>query len=809
MPPVTPILQPGVGAIPGDHYLRATPETVLWGRLPCKADAPVLRIRSGQSVTIDTVSHEGILEDHGKDPLGYFSGHGVAPDAVLEDAIAIAAQLSRDPATDGPHVVTGPVFVEGAELGDVLRITVEKLAPRVPYGVISNRHGKGALVGELPRGDWHVSVFTPVERRDGRLFGLLPIVDDGERVVSFPLAPFLGTMGVAVAGSERPHSVPPGPHGGNIDINLLVEGTALYLPVQVEGALAYVGDPHFAQGDGEVALTALEASLRATLRFDVIPRAQALAEFGELAGPLVRTPEYLVPTGLDPDLNEAMRRCVRAALTLLEARYGMAEHLAYAYLSAATDFNISQVVDIVCGVHARIRVSDFEGRTDAAGPAPHEIAAPAAGDGPGSSTAPAAGGGPGSSSAADPAPFDRTVWRTVGDPLWQGAWEGPLAGLTVAVKDLFAIAGYRIGAGNPAFLDEARPEKTTAPAVADLLRGGASLRGIARTDEFAYSIAGDNVHYGTPPNPAAPGALPGGSSSGPAAAVALGHAEVGLATDTAGSIRVPASYQGLWGLRTTHGLVPRQGLVPLAQSFDTVGWLARDGETLQRVADWCLSYDSSESTENVFGASDDDLAWRFLVPDEVLAAAEPQARAAFEALVARLQESDTAEVDTVSIGDLGDYLVPFRTVQGAEAWRNHGEWVEKHPGALGPAVAERFRAASVITSEEEDDARRDLAPFAARLQALTADAVLLMPTVPGPAPRRTAAGADIDAARTATLRMTTPAAVAGLPSLSVPLLRVPAAGGAPAPVGACLISRAGTDVALVRLARRLAEAVRE
>ena len=132
-----------------------------------------------------------------------------------------------------------------------------------------------------------------------------------------------------------------------------------YLPVQVPGALAYVGDPHFAQGDGEVALTALEASLRATLRFDVVPRATARAEFGDITGPLVRTSEYLVPTGLDPDLGEAMRKAVRAALDLLHARYGMDEHLAYAYLSAATDFDISQVVDIVCGVHARIRESDF------------------------------------------------------------------------------------------------------------------------------------------------------------------------------------------------------------------------------------------------------------------------------------------------------------------------------------------------------------------------------------------------------------------------------------------------------------------
>ncbi len=353
------VLQPGAGALPGDHYLPASPETVLWGRLPCAADAAVLTIRSGETVTIDTVSHEGILEDHGKDPLGYFTGQGVAPEAVLEDAIAIAAGLSRDPAADGPHVVTGPIRIEGAEPGDLLRIVVVDLQPRVPYGVISNRHGRGALVGELPRGDSHVSVFTPVEERDGRLVGLLPAVDGGERTVTFPLAPFLGTMGVAVAGAERPHSVPPGSHGGNIDINLLVEGTSLYLPVQVAGALAYVGDPHFAQGDGEVALTALEASLRATLRFEVIPRAEALAEFGEVAGPLVRTTEYLVPTGLHPDLNEAMRACVRAALTLVEARWGMQEHLAYAYLSAATDFDISQVVDIVCGVHARIRESDF------------------------------------------------------------------------------------------------------------------------------------------------------------------------------------------------------------------------------------------------------------------------------------------------------------------------------------------------------------------------------------------------------------------------------------------------------------------
>lgn len=354
------ILQPGTGAIQGDVYLPADTEHVHWGRLPCEADTPVLTVSPGTTVTIDTISHEGILEDQGKDPLCYFGGHGVPPQAVLTDAIAVAAQLARDVHQDGPHVVTGPIRVEGAEVGDLLALTVLETTPRVPYGVISNRHGRGALPGELPRTPGTVSVFASINECNGVLMGRLPLVAGGEPVVEFPLYPFLGVMGVAVAGQDRPHSVPPGPHGGNIDINLLGPGSTLYLPVQVPGALAYVGDPHFAQGDGEVALTALEASLRVTLRFDLVKRVDALAEFGEVLGPLGRADGYLVPTGMDSDLNEAVRACVRQALSLIQARWGMDEHLAYAYLSAATDFRISQVVDLVTGVHARIRETDFE-----------------------------------------------------------------------------------------------------------------------------------------------------------------------------------------------------------------------------------------------------------------------------------------------------------------------------------------------------------------------------------------------------------------------------------------------------------------
>ncbi|TNC21087.1 acetamidase/formamidase family protein [Amycolatopsis alkalitolerans] len=354
-------LQPGSGRIPARHYLPTEPGTYLWGRLPSEADVAVLKVSPGEEVTIDTVSHEGILEDQGRDPLGFFGSHGVDPANVLSDAIAIARSGVRDTANDGPHVVTGPIVVDGAQPGDLLTMTVVETTPRVGYGVISNRHGRGALSGEFPLGAGNISVFADVATAvDGTLVGRLPLTEGAERSIRFPLAPFLGIMGVATKG-ERLHSVPPGAHGGNIDINLLQAGASLHLPVRVPGALAYLGDPHFAQGDGEVALTAMEASLRATVRFELTTAAEATERFGELAGPVAETQDFLVPTGMDTDLDEAVRACVRHAIAILGARWGMAEHLAYAYLSAATDFNISQVVDLVTGVHARIRKSDFSG----------------------------------------------------------------------------------------------------------------------------------------------------------------------------------------------------------------------------------------------------------------------------------------------------------------------------------------------------------------------------------------------------------------------------------------------------------------
>jgi Asp-tRNA(Asn)/Glu-tRNA(Gln) amidotransferase A subunit family amidase len=368
--------------------------------------------------------------------------------------------------------------------------------------------------------------------------------------------------------------------------------------------------------------------------------------------------------------------------------------------------------------------------------------------------------------------MNRSVWRELGDPLVPGAADGPLAGETVAVKDLYEVAGYAVGVGNPTFLAEAPIEVGNAPAVQQLLDAGADIRGIAQTDEFAYSIAGANPHYGPPPNPAVAGALPGGSSSGPASAVALGEASIGLGTDTAGSIRVPASYQGLWGLRTTHGAVPLDGVWPLAPSFDTVGWLTRDAATLRRVVAVVLG----TTTVEVGG---------FVVDRGLVALATPAVHEAFAAAI------DGLQAEEVDLGDPTALFEAFRVTQAAEAWDSDGGWVTGHPDAVGPGARERFVVASQVTREEEARARADVAAHRARLDDILGGRVLLVPSASSPAPSVDASAAELDAVRGATLRLTAVAGLTGRPALSVPLLRVPE------PVGLCLVGPRGSDLALI------------
>jgi acetamidase/formamidase len=391
------VLQPTQGPIEGDHYLQSIPDQVLWGYVPNAHATSVLRMRSSETITIDAVSHEGILEDQGRNPVAYFESKGVHRSDVLEDAIAIASEYRRtvrDFDRDGPHVVTGPVFVEGAQPGDVLKIETLEATPRVPYGVVSNRHGKGALArtadGGAPVGISIAEVMPPVNQ-DGRLnpdptkygnVSTFTAVEDGLGVmrygktsVRFPLNPFMGMMGVAFSQDSAltapsSNSIPPTLGGGNIDIRLLGVGSTFYLPVFAEGALFYVGDPHLAMGNGEVALTAMEGSLRGTFRLTVCKPKSGDAPSVAYRYPFAENAELWVPIGLsDPDgsvngqindLNVAMRRAVVNALDFLEFDKGMDRATAYAYLAAAADFSVSQVVDRTVGVHGQISKSHFK-----------------------------------------------------------------------------------------------------------------------------------------------------------------------------------------------------------------------------------------------------------------------------------------------------------------------------------------------------------------------------------------------------------------------------------------------------------------
>ena len=356
-------------------YVPSTLATIKWGYLSNAADAPVLTVPSGATVIFDTLSHEGLLEDQGRNPVQYFASKGIPAHQVLKDAIAITqSDLPHDFAKDGPHIITGPVAVDGAEPGDVLKVDILSVVPRVAYGVISNRHGKGALPGEFPEGPkpesdasaqspekfHNVSVFTPIRRHRQGKWEAVMTNRQGE-TIAFPTAPFMGVMGVAAATDQPVHSVPPGVFGGNMDVKDLGAGTTVYLPVFVPGANFYTGDPHMVQANGEVALTALEHSMRATFRFTLLkkgdPRIPSAS--GSLEKPLGETPHYWIAIGLNPDLDDAMKDAVREAIRFLSEVMGMDRAVAYAYLSAATDFNVSQVVDRTKGIHALIRKSDF------------------------------------------------------------------------------------------------------------------------------------------------------------------------------------------------------------------------------------------------------------------------------------------------------------------------------------------------------------------------------------------------------------------------------------------------------------------
>ncbi len=370
-----------------------------------------------------------------------------------------------------------------------------------------------------------------------------------------------------------------------------------------------------------------------------------------------------------------------------------------------------------------------------------------------------------------------------------GAAAGPLAGLDFAAKDLFDVAGHPTTYGNPDWARTHPPAAGTAPCVSALLQGGARLRGKTKTVELAYGLTGENVWHGTPLNPAAPGRFPGGSSCGSAAAVAAGLVDFALGSDTAGSVRIPASYCGLFGVRPSWGAVGLAGARGLAPSMDTAGWFARDAALLARVGDALLPEGGAGALGPLLRPAS---AWVNARPDTAEALAP-----ALRALERLLGPALPVEAAPEGLPALYEHA---RCLQAEEVWATLGDWIEAEKPALGPGVAERFAAARAMDPAEAGAGRAFRRVFAARMRALLAGgAVLAFPTSPGPAPLLAATQAEQNAVRAGTMGVTAMSGLAGLPEVTLPAGRVEGA-----PVGLSLLAAPGRDRALLALAERLA-----
>jgi len=363
-----------------------------------------------------------------------------------------------------------------------------------------------------------------------------------------------------------------------------------------------------------------------------------------------------------------------------------------------------------------------------------------------------------------------------------GASSGPLHGSSFAVKDVFDIAGERTGNGNPVWLETHEPAARTACSVERPLAAGAHMVGKTHTDEMAYSLNGENVHYGTPVNPNAPGRIPGGSSSGSAAAVAGGLVDFALGTDCGGSVRLPASFCGIYGIRTTHGLVPVDGIVDLAKSFDTVGWFARDPRMMRRVGEVLLPQASGFAPK------------RLLIAQDAFAFAGPEAAAALAGAVATLKAAFSQHRDVQIYG--GDTVIGprvFRILQGDEIRRRHSAWIDRHNPRFGPGIAERFQWARTIDAAEVEQMkpkREEIARHMAEL--LGDDAVLCLPTAPGIAPKLATPAEELEAFRARAFALLYIAGLARLPQISLPLGTLENY-----PLGLSLIAPRGADRGLL------------
>lgn len=367
--------------------------------------------------------------------------------------------------------------------------------------------------------------------------------------------------------------------------------------------------------------------------------------------------------------------------------------------------------------------------------------------------------------------------------------QGPLSGTTFALKDLFDLAGVPTGAGNPQWLATHPVPTKSSPIVDRLLGAGATLVGKTHTDEIAWSLNGENVHYGTPTNPAAPGRIPGGSSSGSAAATAGTLVDFAIGSDTGGSVRLPASYCGIYGIRTTHGRVSLDNSVPLAPSYDVAGWFARSPQLMQQVGQVLLD-----------GVRAPRKPSRLLIARDLFAAVDENVRNLLQPSVDRLKAIVGTSEDVDVAGDARDaWRNAFRVLQSEEAWAAHGAWISSAKPTFGPGVKERFAAAAVLDPAEIAAAKVLRKEIVAKVSALLAgDAILVLPTAPGIAPLLQTPEAVINVFRARAIELLCVSGHAGTPQMSLPVAQLDGC-----PIGLSIMAARDCDEDLLAFAVEL------
>lgn len=368
---------------------------------------------------------------------------------------------------------------------------------------------------------------------------------------------------------------------------------------------------------------------------------------------------------------------------------------------------------------------------------------------------------------------------------------GPLSGLFFAAKDLYDVAGYPTGGGSPFVLAMSGIKTRNAPVVQQLLDAGAHFVGKTVTDELAFSMNGNNAHFGAPINGAAPDRITGGSSSGSASAVSSNLCDFALGSDTGGSVRAPANHCKLYGIRPTHGRISLEGTLDLAPSLDTCGWFARDVQTFARVGAVLLGDDPAPLPATV----------RLLRPTDVWSLVEAPVADALAEAVNRTEQAFGKAADCRVALDSWDAMYwNFRYIQAREAWLTDGPLIERFAPPLGPGVAERFAWSRDVTDAQVQGARAFREKFRAQLATLLGtDGVLVMPTMPDIAPLRSEGEAGLETYRNRAIQMLCLAGLSGFPQISLPLAQREGA-----PLGLSLLGPAGSDRSLIAMAETIA-----